>query len=246
MITIRPFEVVSSELITPRVKHIALKPTDGAAFPFLPGQFVTVHFEKDGHTLRRSYSIASIPGVDNTIDFAVSYVDNGPGSEYLFDLKAGDAVRLSGPFGRLILKEEPVKRLLLVATGTGVTPYRAMLPELTKRLAADADLQVCILQGIQHRKDVLYADDFLRWAKQYPERADFRAYLSREDLKVSQAAHEHSGYVHAIFSEQAMDSETDIVYLCGNPNMIDQAFAYLQEQGMPTSKIRREKYISSK
>ncbi len=246
MVAIVAFEVVATDEIAPRVKHIALKPSATAEFPFIPGQFITIHFEKDHHPLKRSYSIASIPGTDQTIDFTASYVEHGPGSQYLFALKPGDKVQVSGPFGRLILKEEPVRRLFLLSTGTGVTPYRAMLPALSEKIRKDPAVKILIAQGVQRRQDVLYAQDFLAWAAQHRAQAEYRCYLSREDLSAHRESHEFSGYVQKSIEAFAIQPEGDIVYLCGNPNMIDQAFAQLQTLMLPTSQVRREKYISSK
>lgn len=234
------FTVQNSHLISPRVKHIALQ---GPIKDFIPGQFITVHFNRDGRDYRRSYSIASIPGRDHTLDFAASYVEHGPGSEYLFALKTGDSVQVSGPFGRLILKEEPVKRLFLLATGTGITPYRAMLPALSEAID-QFDIKVCIAQGVQLRTDALYSEDFLAWSQQHPLNAEYRSYLSREDLSHAKADHEYSGYVQQSLANATV--EGDIIYLCGNPLMIDAAFAQLQASGFASSQIRREKYISSK
>jgi ferredoxin-NADP reductase len=234
------FTVQDSRLVSPRVKHIALQ---GPITEFIPGQFITVHFNRNGQDYRRSYSIASIPGRDHTIDFAASYVEHGPGSEYLFALQTGDSVQVSGPFGRLILKQEPVKRLFLLATGTGITPYRAMLPALSEAIA-QLDIKVCIAQGVQFRADTLYSEDFLAWSQQHPHNAEYRTYLSREDLSHTKAAHEYSGYVQQSLAHTTVDG--DIIYLCGNPLMIDAAFAQLQAAGFASSQIRREKYISSK
>lgn len=239
----KTYTVSASTFLNPKVKHIALQSVNEALPAFIPGQFITIHFEHQGKSYRRSYSIASIPGRDQSLDFAASYVENGPGSDYLFALTPGDRVELSGPFGRLILKDESVKRLFLIATGTGITPYRAMLPALTT-LMQQTGTRVHIIQGVQFRHDVLYADDFLAWASANSELACYHTYLSREDLSVDQAHYEKSGYVQQSLSD-ATPLE-DVVYLCGNPFMIDAAFAQLQAIGFASSQIRREKYISAK
>ena len=246
MLTTLALPVVRNEEIAPRVNHISL--TCPEHFSFIPGQFITIHFEHAGRSIRRSYSIASRPGIDQTIDFAASYVENGIASEYLFGLTPGSVLQVSGPFGRLILRTEPepLNRLFLIATGTGITPYRSMLPALSEKMRAAPNLKVFIMQGVQYRKDVLYAEDFHAWAKQFPSQAVYRTYLSRENLNDVRAAYEYSGYVQSSFAELAIVPEQEVVYLCGNPNMIDEAFAVLQGVGLSTSQIRREKYISSK
>jgi len=244
MLTTFALQVIRNEEIAPRVNHISLTCPEG--FSFIPGQFITIHFEHAGRSIKRSYSIASRPSIDQTIDFAASYVEGGLASEYLFGLKPGAVLQASGPFGRLILRSEPLNRLFLIATGTGITPYRSMLPELAEKIRAEPHLKVFIMQGVQYRKDVLYAEDFHVWAQQFPEQASYRTYLSRENLSAARAAYEYSGYVQSSFSELAVVPEQEVVYLCGNPNMIDEAFALLQAIGLSTSQIRREKYISSK
>jgi NAD(P)H-flavin reductase len=52
--------------------------------------------------------------------------------------------------------------------------------------------------------------------------------------------------VQNVLAELGPSAERDIAYLCGNPNMVDAAFAALKEFGLPVPQIRREKYISSR
>lgn len=235
--------LTTAEFIAPGVKHFSFRRADNSALTFIPGQFITLHLEQGGKLVRRSYSIASIVGVDNTIDFAASYISGGLASEFLFELQSGHILEASGPFGRLILKEEQPQRLILVATGTGVTPYRAMLPELEKR--AQQGMQIVIMQGVQRREGLLYSADFLASAARYPQNIQFQAFYSREFPQDAQLF-EHSGHVQTGFARLNLAPEKDIFYLCGNPNMIDEAFELLKNQGFDSQQIRREKYISSK
>lgn len=236
-------QLISTKLIAPDVKHFAFKRADGADFQFIPGQFITLHLEQEGKLVRRSYSIASIIGHDNTIDFAASYISGGLASEFLFSLQPGHELDASGPFGRLVLREEQPKRLFLVATGTGVTPYRAMLPELEKRVAQG--MQIVIMQGVQRRASLLYGADFLATAERFSTHIKFQAFYSRE-FPANPEAFEYQGHVQTGFKELSLDPKQDIIYLCGNPNMIDEAFELLKNQGFDPQQIRREKYISSK
>ncbi len=234
-----------AKLITPKVLHLAFARTDKQLLDFIPGQFITFLFtNEEGKIIRRSYSLATIKNNSDEIEVAVSPVEGGFATNIFFNLKAGAELTCSGPFGRLILKEEDEpQHVVLVATGTGVSPYRAMLPELQQRLQNNPDLLVTVLLGVQYREDLLYLDDFIQAAKGQ-ERLQFRAYLSRE--KELTADYEYAGYVQAAFDDLTLDPDTDMVFLCGNPNMIDDAFELLQEAGFPTRQIKREKYISSK
>lgn len=237
-----PVILQHAELITPKIRHLAFTRADNDHFQSIPGQFISVHFEIEGKPVRRSYSIATIPGSSNLIEFAISYVKGGPASELLFNIQPGHELQFSGPYGRLILREETIKRYFLIATGTGVTPYRAMLPQIIEKLAADPSLEIWILLGVQYRQDQLYPADFLAYSAQQP-RLHFRTYHSRDEL-IDAKSYEFKGYVQSAFDELIPDAAHDVVYLCGNPNMIDNSYEILKELGFSAQQVRREKYVS--
>ncbi len=227
-------------MLTPSVKHFVFntsKPID-----YTPGQFITFHIKRDDKILRRSYSIANPPRDNHQIELAAGFVENGPGTELLFDLKPEDTLETTGPFGRLTLKPEDPTRYIFIATSTGITPYRAMLPELKARMAKNKNLKVVILQGVQKQCDLLYHDEFLAFAKAHPQ-VTYRAQLSRED-ETALKTNEHIGYVQSSFPELNLNPEEDIVYLCGNPGMVDESFSDLKDRGFAIQRIVREKYIS--
>lgn len=233
-----PIVLQSAENIAPGVKHFIFT-HEQADFSYVAGQFITIHIEKDEKILRRSYSIANPPEMNShRIEFAAGYVDNGPASELLFQLKPGDTLNITAPFGRLILRDEVPGRYIFVSTSTGVTPFRAMLTELAQRLAENPKLEIVILEGVQTRETLLYSDDFEAFAKQHP-RFQFYPCFSRE-------AGEHAGYVQTRFPQLNLTPGQDVIYLCGNPGMVDDAFTWLKEHGFDVKDILREKYISSK
>lgn len=255
---VQKFDLVleKAEKITPHALHMTFHRADGKSLEFIAGQFVTFIFnDSEGKVKRRSYSISTISGnhldtktsVIDSIQLALTYTPNGIASESLFNMKPGDQFQAMGPVGRLIMADDPdKKRYILVATSTGVSPYRAMLPRLAERFKAHPDFSVDLLLGVQHRDDLLYGQDFLDFQQRYPEQFRFHAHLSREDLSQNRADHEYSGYVQTEFDKLVLNPKTDVVFLCGNPNMIDESFAQLTEVGFEVKDIRREKYISAR
>lgn len=239
----KPFNLILRSVrdLAPGVKHFAFAREDGDRLEFLPGQFVQMFFPDGDDKVRRSYSIASVPGRDDTIDIAVSAVVDGFATERFWAMRPGDTVEAMGPFGRLVLRDEPPSRLLLVATGTGVTPYRAMLPEIAARLEAGWP-GIHLMFGVRTREDLLYGAEFVEFADAHPG-FDFTAHYSR-GLPEDAAPWERAGYVQHAFTGLDPDPEGDVFYLCGNPNMIDEATAWLMGKGFPSPRIRREKYIS--
>lgn len=236
-------------MLAPSVRHLAFERVDGAPFAFIPGQFVQVHFHyTDGKPTKRSYSVATIGAGDGSpvprIEMAVSYVDGGAATALLGGLAQGGTIDASGPYGRFCLMDNDAnQRYILVATGTGVTPYRAMLPQL-KTLFAKRHIEVVLIYGARNETELLYGDEFEAFARENPQ-FRFFACFSRA-ARSAPRPHDRSGRVQVALDEIQPDPARDIAYLCGNPDMVDQAFNLLKDAGLPIPHIRREKYVSSR
>lgn len=243
-ITTFEIKLISSTQLTPNVKHLVFQRTDEQRLEFIPGQFINLYFERDGKRHSRSYSIASIPGQTDHIEIAISHVEGGLASENLRQIAVGEILTAAGPVGRLVLKaEEQPKRYILVGTGTGIAPYRAMLPSLRQRLVTDPELRISILLGVRNAEELFYAEDFLELCAEHP-RAEFYACLSQE-VSVTPPTWEFGGRVTHRLRELMPNPSEDIVYLCGNPAMIDDAYELLQLAGFDHKNVRREKYVFS-
>jgi len=244
-----PLRLVGSRMLAPSVRHLAFVREDGQALDFIPGQFIQVHFNySDGTPTKRSYSLATVHdhrlGPGESVEIAVSYVQGGAATALFEALDEGQQIQASGPYGRFCLQDKDAnKRYLLIGTGTGVTPYRAMLPLLAQKMEA-SDLEVVLLFGARTPAELLYADDFYAFAAAHP-RFRFVPCFSRE-LPDHPHTDVRRGYVQDALAEFAPSAEGDIAYLCGNPNMVDACFEALKGAGLPVPHIRREKYVSSK
>jgi ferredoxin-NADP reductase len=128
-------------MLAPTVGHYQFVRDDGQPLDFQPGQFIQVHFSyADGTETKRSYSLATIHdhalGPGEAVDIAVSFVPGGAATALFEALEHGGQISASGPYGRFCLNPgDHNARYLLIATGTGVTPYRSMLPLLEKAMA---------------------------------------------------------------------------------------------------------------
>ena len=236
-------------MLAPSVRHLAFERADGQPFAFVPGQFLQVHFHyADGKPTKRSYSVATIGAGAGTpvarIEIAVSYVDGGAATELLSGLDEGGTIEASGPYGRFCLMDADTnQRYLLVATGTGVTPYRAMLPQI-RALVATRGCTFALVYGARNEAELLYGDEFEAFAREVPG-FSFHPCFSRTPRAVPRP-HDRAGRAQVALGELGPNAARDIAYLCGNPNMVDESFAMLKEAGLPVPHIRREKYVSAR
>lgn len=237
-----PVELAWRRNVTPHILHLAFRRRDGAELEYTPGQFLNLHFETASGGTHRSYSIANPPRADGLLEIAISPVEGGLASAALALLEPGQVIPASGPFGRFVLRNEPPCRYVLVGTGTGITPYRAMLPLLSERLGSGFSAHIML--GVWRREELLFGKDFLAFAAA-SKRVEFTACYSR-DLPAEAEPWEHSGYVQTQFSQLDLDPAFDVIYLCGNPGMIDESVEILKAMGFTVKQLRREKYLSAR
>lgn len=242
-------------MLNPRMRHLEFRLVDHAkrcVFNYLPGQFISLLFDKNSELVRRNFSIANQPNNNNILEIAVTYVSGGFGSTRLHSMQLGETINAIGPYGTFLLKPQEfvnIKRYVLVATGTGVTPFRAMLSTI-KQLIERHNLEFILLLGVRNQEELLYATDFLNFCNQ---NSNFKFYpcYSRFDSKeisngLAPMQNVYHGYVQHQLATLNINPENDLFYLCGNPDMVDEALLILKNLQVPTKHIKREKYISVK
>ncbi|MGV6852639.1 MAG: ferredoxin--NADP reductase [bacterium] len=234
-------KLIQSHMMSDDCRHLIFSRDDQQALEFRAGQFIQIHFEYQGIPLKRSYSVASSPEEDY-IEIAVSYVEGGAATRLLSELKPGETVDASGPYGRFYLEDNHPERYLFFATGTGVTPYRSMLKSID--LEQYSQTQFHLMFGARSEQELYYGDEFDQLHHQHPN-FHFYPCFSRNPREACLAL-DRSGYVQKVVEELNPNPDTDIAFLCGNPNMVDAVFSTLKDSGLTAPQIKREKYISPK
>jgi ferredoxin-NADP reductase len=237
-------ELISQRPLNDNTVHFKFKIQNQQKLDLVAGQFLRLLFEQDGEEVFRSYSIANVlkdntDTIDN-IELAVSWVTDGLATNNLSSMKVGDTIHASAPYGRFCLTEKAWQRYFLIATGTGVTPYRAMTNELMQRINNE-NTEVFVVMGARDESGLLYVDEFRKNAE--TQGYDYITCLSRSTLQ-NPSNLDVQGHVQAYLQTIDFNPENDIAYICGNPEMVDEAFALLKEKGLPVAQIRREKYVS--
>lgn len=232
--------------LSKRLLRVGFCREDGDGFSFRPGQFCRVAVPAGDGSVWRSYSIATPVregGTSETCEIAITAMDGGLATRYLFGLAPGDRIQTSGPFGRLVLPDVDTEHYLLIGTGTGMAPYRAMLPELEARSRSAAGrLRVTLLIGVRAPSESLYVEDFLEFVAHAPEQRRLLVTYSRV-LPQTPEWFEAGGHVQDRLPWLRLSPAGDRILLCGNPDMIDDCSAALAERGFDKKALVREKYL---
>ncbi|MET0384940.1 MAG: FAD-dependent oxidoreductase [Polyangiales bacterium] len=234
----RKVEVLRAESLSPSVRSLVLACADGAPLQYLPGQWINLQLDCAGVLDKRPYSIASAPSAEHPerFEIAVTRVDPGRVSQSLHALQPGAVLELDGPYGffsREGLEQEPT---LLVGTGTGVSPLRAMIEaELGSR--ADGP-PLTLLFGCRTRDDLLYAGELEALAQAHP-RFVYEPTLSRAD----DAWAGRRGYVQTHVAELVSTLGRPHVFVCGLSDMVNEVRVLLKETlGYDRKHIHTERY----
>ncbi|MDA0978538.1 MAG: FAD-binding oxidoreductase [Proteobacteria bacterium] len=213
---------------------------DGETTRYEPGQFFRFVFEDAEGEFDRSYSLCNFEELySEHLDLVISRVDGGRATRLLFDCEVGLRARVTGPFGRLTLPATLPRRLFLIATSVGLSPFMPILKALETGLNEAGDCQVVLLLGVRDRSEFIYGKQLLDYGQRNPW-FELRLCLSREPAS---AGHERDGYVTAQLAEFDPDTTTDHFLLCGNPAMVDEAYARLKVSGFGPRQVIREKYV---
>jgi CDP-4-dehydro-6-deoxyglucose reductase len=218
--------------IAPGVRHFVFEAPQLDRIEFAPGQFVSLTDSVGSKAITRAYSIASPPGKGNQFELCLNRVDDGAFSPHLFDLSPGDVVNMQPPLGTFTMRQ-PLRDSLLVATGTGIAPFRSMLKSEVK-LDSRA---FTLLFGVRHESHLLYREEFEAMAGRFPQ---FRFWPTLTQPGPNWAG--RTGRVQSHLSE-AIDGRKDIdIYLCGLQPMVDDVRQILKGMGFDRKQIRYEKY----
>jgi len=213
------------------VRHFAFELPEVERFDFTPGQFVSLHGEFEGKQITRAYSLAAPPD-RNRIELCLNRVDGGRFSPHLFTLAPGDSVELTGPVG--YFTPRPAPGAVLVATGTGIAPFRAMLPAV---LAEGPPHPVTLIFGTRREESILYREEWENWERRY-DNFRFWPTLSR----AGDGWTGRRGYVQASLAEALGASPEAVVYVCGLKAMVDEVRTLAKSLGLDRKRIVYEKY----
>jgi Na+-transporting NADH:ubiquinone oxidoreductase subunit F len=197
----------------------------------------------------RAYSMANPPSEPNFLRFTVriatpppgsSDIPSGIGSSYIFSLKPGDSVTLTGPYGDFFIQDTE-NEICFLGGGAGMAPLRSHIFDLlgTKKTKR----KLSFWYGARSKQEMFFDEEFIA-LKQAHENFSYHVALS-DPLPEDQWTG-MTGFIHQCLYDSYLSSHDDPTeieyYLCGPPLMIDAAITMLDDLGVEPEMIHFDKF----
>lgn len=213
----KTMKIISTRELTPSTYILRF---ERAGTPFKAGQHILLGIK--GDVQAREYSIYSGEREDY-FEVLIKEVQEGIVSKKLKQLKPGDEVKFENPVGYFSLDEERLKeeRYLFIASGTGIAPFHSFVTTYK-------DIDYKVLHGVRYANEAYEKDHY------HPERI---VVCTTRDEKG-----DFKGRVTDYLRQNPVDPDIQC-YLCGNCEMIHEAYDILLEQGVPSENLHAEVYF---
>ncbi len=205
--------------------------------------FFDVESKVDEETLR-AYSMASYPEEEGIIMLNVRIATPPPGrlhlpagkmSSYIFSLKAGDKVTISGPFGEFFAKETD-NEMVFIGGGAGMAPMRSHIFDQLKRLKSKRKMS--FWYGARSKREMFYEDDYNGLAA---ENDNFVWHVALSDPQPEDNWDGMTGFIHNVLFENYLKDheapEDCEYYMCGPPMMNAAVIGMLKDLGVEDENI---------
>ncbi len=197
----------------------------------------------------RAYSLANPPSEKDVLRFTiriatpppgVSEAPPGIGSSYIFNLKPGDRVTLSGPYGEFFTKETD-REMCFVGGGAGMAPLRSHIFHQLNTL--NTKRKITFWYGARSKLELFFEEEFRGLEKKYE---NFSFYIALSQPKEENHWEGMSGYIHQCLFDNYLNQHEDPTeieyYLCGPPVMIDSIEDMLDSLGVEQEMIAYDKF----
>lgn len=210
-----PVRVAVMERLASDVIRLQLQPPAGQRLHYAAGQYVDVLLPGNR---RRSYSLATPPGAD-LLELHIRHLPGGLFTEQVFGkLKPRDVLRIEGPFGTFGMHSPSEAPAILLASGTGFAPIKALVERL---IAEGSQRQLSLYWGGRSRQDLYLHELCMQWQQALP--GQFRYVPVLSDAPATDGWTGRTGWVHQAVAQDHPDLSAHEVYACGAPPMVDAA-----------------------
>ena len=236
-----PVRVQSLERLSHDVMRVKLQLPAADTFGYHAGQYVDFLL-RDG--ARRSYSMANAPHTQSGapgIELHIRHMPGGKFTDQVFGtMKEKDILRIEGPFGSFYLREDSAKPMVLLASGTGFAPIKALIEHMRfKGITRPA-----VLYWGGRRPADLYENAWIQ--AQLADMPQLRYVPVVSDALPDDAWTGRTGFVHRAVLQDLPDLSGHQVYACGAPIVVDSARAdFVTLAGLPEDEFYADSFTSA-
>lgn len=228
----QPATVLSVTDLTPHVRQLVVKPQT-TKISFEPGQWVSLKLPVGPKPpLNRAYSLADPSSPYGELTLVFDRVPGGLGSTYLYQLKSGDELTLSGPYGNFILPQPLDRELILIARYTGLVPMRCLLKQVFFKKIHTPVLLIAVAPG---EEEALFHQEWLTMAIQHPS---FRYLPLVAQNGETEAVEKTLSMLVPLVSDQPKATPM----LCGTKAFVRPLRAYFMDSGYDRKQVKIETY----
>lgn len=195
--------------------------------------------------VQRAYSMANYPGEKGIIKLNVRIATPPPGagpdippgqvSSYIFNLKPGDEVTISGPYGEFFIQDTPTE-MVYIGGGAGMAPLRSHIFELLK--SQDSNRKISYWYGARSLREIFYAEEFEELASKH-DNFSFKVALSSPLPEDNWDG--LTGFIHQVLLDEYLGKhpapENVEFYMCGPPMMVSAVQEMLDNLGVEKDQI---------
>jgi ferredoxin-NADP reductase len=234
---------ITQETWDTKTFHFLDAEDDSVPFDYIAGQYLTFRYDDiSDKPLVRSYTMSSAPSHDKTIDVTVKKVEGGLVSNWMCDkLKTGDILRARGPIGKFCYDPEIDKpHLVMVAAGSGVTPFVSILKDYAKTLGQKGSPErMTLLVAYRSTKDLIAGEELKQLSA--VEGINVIITLTREQAKNAEYL---TGRPDKAMLKTHLKAELheSTFMTCGPENMMQMVVDFLKENDVGEEQIKLESF----
>ncbi len=235
-----PGRVLAMERAAPDVMRLRVQLPANQNLQYRAGQYIEFIL-RDG--ARRSYSMANAPhelGSPPAIELHIRHMPGGQFTDHVFGaMKEREILRMEGPFGSFFLRDDGERPLVLLASGTGFAPIKALIAQLKLK----GNTRPATLYWGGRRPQDLYEDG---WCRQQAAELGWLQYTPVvSDALPEDAWAGRSGFVHLAVMQDLPDLSGHDVYACGAPVVVEAAERdFTARCGLPADRFFADSFTS--
>jgi Na+-transporting NADH:ubiquinone oxidoreductase subunit F len=204
---------------------------------------------KSGEPVNRAYSLANPPIETDELRFTVRIatpppgrpeIPPGIGSSYIFYLKPGDRVTISGPYGEFYAKQSE-REMCFIGGGAGMAPLRSHIRQ--QLLALNTPRRITFWYGARSRQEIFYYEEFKQLEERFP---NFTFTIALSDPLPEDQWEGPIGFIHQVAYDQYLSTHQDPTeieyYLCGPPPMVAAVEQMLYDLGVEPEMVAYDKF----